>query len=85
MRPQNVVNYVCAVAPPKHCNQGINNGDINMFYTNLEEHRARLRYMEIRAEKERAGREIAQINGRNGLRKAVGRGMIYFGKQLAAE
>ncbi|MCA9882065.1 MAG: hypothetical protein KC546_13580 [Anaerolineae bacterium] len=56
-----------------------------MFYTNLEEHRARLRYMEIRAEKERAGREIAQINGRNGLRKAVGRGMIYFGKQLAAE
>ena len=56
-----------------------------MFYANLEEHRARLKYLEIKAERERNARELERAGERNSLRKAVGRGMIYLGKQLAAE
>lgn len=56
-----------------------------MFYANLEEHRARLKYLEIKAERERTARDLERTSERNGLRKAVGRGMIYLGRQLAAE
>lgn len=42
-----------------------------MFYTSLEEHRARLRYLEHRAEKVRTARELARQEERRGSRKAI--------------
>ena len=40
-----------------------------MFYTNLEEHRARLRYIEQRAEKARMARELTQNENQSGFRR----------------
>lgn len=56
-----------------------------MDYNHLEEHKARIRFMEQRAERERIAAEVSQSHSGRPVRKVIGNSLIQLGKQIASE
>ncbi len=56
-----------------------------MDFNLLEEHKARIRYWEQRAERERIAAEANYPQSVGPIRKVLGRKLIQLGKQIASE